>query len=83
MSDTEYLGLRAEQERSAAVAASDRRVRDIHLELFDAYSFRLRETEAIQRRSATQLVDPPKMIRALQTRIDELDDKLKELGEAV
>ena len=57
MSDTEYLVARAEQELKAAIAASDRRVRDVHLELADAYAFRLREAKAIERRSAFQFLD--------------------------
>ena len=43
MSDAEYLTARARQELSAAMRASDPRVRQIHLELADAYAFRLRE----------------------------------------
>jgi hypothetical protein len=42
MSDAEYLIARAHQELSAAMRASDARVRQVHLELVDAYAFRLR-----------------------------------------
>ena len=79
MTDTEYLAERAQQELSAAMAAVDRRARDVHFELAGAYSFRLRQAQAIQRRSATQPVEPLNPIRALQTRIAEIDDKIKEL----
>ena len=43
MSDAEYFADRAQQELRAAIRSSDRRVRDVHLELADAYAFRLRE----------------------------------------
>lgn len=43
MSDAEYFAERAQQELRAAIRTSDRRVRQIHLELADAYAFRLRE----------------------------------------
>jgi hypothetical protein len=43
MSDAEYLIARAQQELRAAMRAPDARVRQIHLELADAYSFRLRQ----------------------------------------
>jgi hypothetical protein len=58
MGDTEYLSTRAEQELCAAIAASDARVREIHLQLADAYSFRLREVRAMQRRSEMELSAP-------------------------
>jgi len=45
MTDAEYWFLRAQQEREAALKSSDRRVREIHLELADAYSFRISETK--------------------------------------
>jgi hypothetical protein len=45
MSNAEYLTERSRQERLAAMHSPDRRVRDIHLELADAYAFRLREEE--------------------------------------
>jgi len=41
MSDTEYLAWRAQQELQAAIAAPDRWVRNVHLQLADAYSLRL------------------------------------------
>lgn len=43
MSDVEYLAQRAQQELVAAMGSSDRRTREIYLELADAYSFRLHE----------------------------------------
>jgi hypothetical protein len=43
MSDAEYLTAREQQELSAAMRAPDARVRLIHLELANAYAFRLRE----------------------------------------
>lgn len=56
MSDAEYLTERAFQELRAATRASDLRVRDIHLELADAYAFRLRELQRQERRSQFMLV---------------------------
>jgi hypothetical protein len=48
MSNSEYLSLRAQFELRAAIHSVDRRVREIHLELADAYAFRLREESAIE-----------------------------------
>ena len=56
MLDADYLANRAAQELAAAIKASDNRVRERHLELADAYAFRLRECEAIERRSEMRLV---------------------------
>ena len=50
MSDADYLIERAHQELNAALQSSDLRVRDRHLELADAYAFRLREVKREQRR---------------------------------
>lgn len=49
MSDAEYLTARAHQELNAAMHSSDQRVREVHLELADAYAFRLREEKRSQR----------------------------------
>jgi len=49
--DAEYFMLRAHQELKAAIDSPDQRVRLIHLELADAYSSRLSETRALERRS--------------------------------
>jgi len=43
MSDAEYLAQRAHQELTAAMRSADLRVRNRHLELADAYAFKLRE----------------------------------------
>jgi hypothetical protein len=51
MSDAEYLTLRAEQELRAAAGAVDQRVRGIHMELANAYSFKLLETMRLERRA--------------------------------
>jgi len=56
MSDAEYLTERAFQELSAATRSSDARVREIHLELADAYAFKLREIKRQERRSQFMLV---------------------------
>jgi hypothetical protein len=56
-SDTQYLRARAEQEREAAGSATDKRARARHLELAAEYIFRIREIEALERRSAYRLVD--------------------------
>lgn len=45
MTDAEYLTERAAQELRAAMQAPNRRVREVHLELANAYSFRLREAK--------------------------------------
>lgn len=55
MSDADYLAVRAQQERLAALRAPDRRVRERHLELAEAYSFRLSEEE---RSTRIQLMFP-------------------------
>jgi hypothetical protein len=55
-SDTEYLRARIEQERDAAAAAVDKRVRAKHLELAAAYVFRVREIDAQESRSAMHLL---------------------------
>ena len=57
MSDTEYLVARAEQELHAAVGASAERARAIHLQLADAYSFRVREIRALERRAELHLAE--------------------------
>jgi len=43
MSDADYFVERASQELRAAMRAFDARVRNLHLELADAYAFRARE----------------------------------------
>ncbi len=52
MSDAEYLVQRAHEELIAAMKSSDRRVREVHLKLADAYAFRLREMKRQERTSA-------------------------------
>jgi hypothetical protein len=47
MLDAEYFAERAQQELRAAMQASDRRVREIHFELANAYAFRLREAKRV------------------------------------
>jgi hypothetical protein len=49
MSDAEYLVQRAHDELIAAMKSSDHRVREIHLELADAYAFRLSEMKRLER----------------------------------
>ena len=58
MSDTAYLSARAQEELRAASNSTDRRTREVHLQLADAYAFRLREELAIARRSDFRLVAP-------------------------
>jgi hypothetical protein len=43
MSDADYLLERAQEEFKAASRSADSRVRDRHLELADAYAFRLQQ----------------------------------------
>ena len=57
MSDTEYLRVRAQQELCAARNSTDRRTREVHLELADAYAFRARETQAMERRALFAVVE--------------------------
>ena len=57
MSDTEYLRVRAQQELRAASNSTSRRTRDIHLELADAYAFRVREQQAMERLALFTLVE--------------------------
>jgi hypothetical protein len=45
MIDADYFAQRAAQELRAAMCSSDGRVREVHLELADAYAFRLREAQ--------------------------------------
>lgn len=51
MVEGDYLARRAIEELAAAIKASDSRVRERHLELADAYAFRLREWKTVERRS--------------------------------
>lgn len=56
MSDADYLVERAHQELNAAMRTSDVRVRNLHLELADAYAFKLREVKRQERRSELALL---------------------------
>lgn len=56
MSDAEYFKQRAFQELQAATTCADARAREIHLELANAYAFKLRETQREERRSQFMLV---------------------------
>jgi hypothetical protein len=55
-SDVDYFSRRAQEERKAALRTSDAHVRDVHLQLADAYEQRLRELAADARRSGMHLV---------------------------
>ena len=57
MRDADYFAGRAVQELQAAMRCSDRRVREVHLELADAYAFRLREMQREHRAAASFRVD--------------------------
>lgn len=54
MADADYFVERAHQELKAAMQALDLRVRQVHLQLADAYAFRSRELNAQERRSQMQ-----------------------------
>jgi hypothetical protein len=54
--DGTYFFRRAGEEREAARNSSNRVVRDRHLEFANAYDYRGRELEAIERRSMMQIV---------------------------
>lgn len=56
MSDADYLAERAHQELNAARRSTDRRVRNRHLELADAYAFKLRETRRQEQKPADCLL---------------------------
>lgn len=51
MSDAEYLIRREQQELEAAIRSSDHRVRKLHIELANAYTFRLSEMKRQERQS--------------------------------
>jgi len=51
MSEAEYLIKREQQELEAALQASDKRVRQVHLDLADAYTSRVNEAERLERRT--------------------------------
>ena len=51
MSDMEYLSKRSSQHLAAAIQTSENRVRLRHLELADAYAFRLKEEKAAHARN--------------------------------
>ena len=57
MSDADYLIERAQQELNAATRSLDARVRQVHLELADAYAFRLREVRRQEQPSVLHVVD--------------------------
>jgi len=57
MRDADYFAERAAQELRAAMRSSDRRVREVHLELADAYAFRLREAQRAISHSAPLTAD--------------------------
>jgi len=51
MLEAEYLIKREQQELEAALQASDKRVRQVHLDLADAYTSRVNEAERLERRT--------------------------------
>ena len=57
MRDADYFAVRAAQELKAAMRSSDRRVREVHLQLADAYAFRLQEMQREHRDAASLRVD--------------------------
>jgi hypothetical protein len=65
-SDTEYYRARVEQEIAAARQATDKGVRARHLELADAYAFRVREIVAQERRSALGLIGDGSFVGLVQ-----------------
>jgi hypothetical protein len=54
--DTIYYSRRAGEEREAAIAATNANAQETHLELAAAYEHRVRELEAMERRSGIHLV---------------------------
>lgn len=50
-SDATYYSRRAVEERAAALVATNIRVQDRHLELAQAYEYRVREMAKLERRS--------------------------------
>ena len=55
MSDAEFLIKREQQELEAALQASDKRVRKVHLDLADAYTRRANEAKRLERRTQIDL----------------------------
>ena len=58
MSDAEFLIKREQQELEAALQASDKRVRQVHLDLADAYTRRADEAKRLERRADRSRVIP-------------------------
>ena len=56
MSDAEYLIKREQEELNAALRTSDARVRQIHLELADAYTFRANQAKRLERRAKLKAI---------------------------
>lgn len=56
MFDADYLIKREQQELAAALRAADRRVRQVHLEMADAYTFRISEMKRQERLTTAPVV---------------------------
>jgi hypothetical protein len=56
ITDVEYYGRRAREEREATMRAANPQVREIHRQLADAYELRVRGLSAEERRQAIHLV---------------------------
>lgn len=55
MFEAQYLIKREQQELEAALRASDARVRQVHLELADAYTFQLKEAKRLDGQSTEMI----------------------------
>ena len=56
MSDAEYLIKREQQELQAALQSYDKRVRQVHLDLADAYTRRVNEAQRIEHECSLPLL---------------------------
>ena len=59
MSDAEYLIKREQQELEAALQSYDKRVRQVHLDLADAYTRRVNEAQRLKREYSPPLLAEP------------------------
>ena len=67
MSDAEYLIKREQQELEAALQSNDKRVRQVHLDLADAYTRRVNEAQRLEPEcSLPLLAGPSRRVRGKQ-----------------
>ena len=64
MSDAEYLIKREQQELQAALQSYDKRVRQVHLDLADAYTRRVNEAQRLEHACSLPLLGGPSMVES-------------------